>query len=771
VGESVPRLEAWDKVTGRARYTADHLQPGLLRAALVTSTHAHALLRRVDTAPAAALPGVRAVVTGADTSLLCGEVIEDRPPLARGRVRHYGEPVALVVADSAAEAAAAARAVGVEYEALPYVGSPAEALREGAPLVHPDLGTYRIAQRPACPEPGTNVADRARLRRGDAARGFAESEVVVEASFTLPQVDHAAMETRAARVEVQPDGRVLVHAATQAPFEVQKTLATYFGIPQGRVVVTAPLVGGAFGGKAAVQLEVLAYLASRAVGGRPVLLANTREQDLTSSPVGIGLESTCRLGARRDGTLLALDATHRMDIGAYADSTPRIARALASACTGPYRVPHVRCDVLCVYTNHVFATAFRGFGYMPMTFTIERLMDRLACALGLDPLELRLRNAIRPGDSGPTQVRFTEHLIGDLPRCIERARALIGWERGVREELPDGRVRSRGAACFWKTSSSPPNAISGAIAALNADGSVNLSVGAVELGPGTKTAAAQMLAERLGIPVAGVHVRMEVNTHADPEHWKTVASMSTFMVGRAVLAAADDILKQLRGLAAVALRCPPEDLEVRPDRVCLRDDPEMFVRLSDLAHGFRYPDGDSIGGQIVGCGGFVMRHLTLLDSDDGRGMPGPSWTVGCQAVEVELDPGDCSYRILRAVTVMDVGRVVNPRLARGQVMGGMCQGLGYGSRERVAYGADGAVLSDQFRTYRTMRIGEQPAYAVEFVETPQANAPFGARPLGEHGILAAPAALAAALATAAQVDVTCLPATPEALWRAREASR
>lgn len=425
VGESIARKEAVDKVTGVAKYSADFIAPGVLRARLVTGTHAHARLMAVDVAEALAMPGVRAVVTGADTDVLCGEVLSDRPPLARGKVRYFGEPVALVVADTERQAAAAAARVRARYEPLSVVNSPSQGLEPGAVLVHEDLGAYKVAQPPCTPAAGTNLFDHAKVRKGDIGRGRSEAEVWAEVRATAPQMDHAAMETRSVQVEILPDERVFVTASTQAPFEVQRTLAQLFGLQQGQVVVEVPFIGGAFGGKAPVQLEILAYLASRAVRGRPVRLTNTREENIAGSPVGIGLEADVRLGASRAGRLTAAEMTFRIDAGAYADSVPRMARAIASACTVPYRVDNVRCDVLSVYTNHVYATALRGFGCMPMTFAVERAMDRLADALGMDPLELRQRNAIAPGDTTPTRCRLTRSIVGDLPACLGEAARLV----------------------------------------------------------------------------------------------------------------------------------------------------------------------------------------------------------------------------------------------------------------------------------------------------------------------------------------------------------
>jgi len=765
IGQSVRRTEAPNKVTGRAKYNADTHVPGTLWAHLAVSSEAHAKILGIDRDNAMTMAGVKAIVTGDDVSLLCGEVLEDRPPLAKSKVRYYGEPIALVVATGEAEAMLAALAIQVDYQKLPVVHTPLEAMSSDAPLIHEDLGHYVIAQPPISPQPGTNIADVVKLRKGDMNVGWKSSAVSIEGNFTLPSIDHAAMETRSAKVEILHDGRVIVHTTTQAPFEVQKLLSQYFGIKQGKVIVNAPLVGGAFGGKATVQLEILAYLASKAVGGRLVQLVNSREQDFKTSPVGTGLQAKIKLGATRQGKLTAAELTFWVDVGAYTDSSPRMARAITSDCTGPYRVDHVHCDTYCLYTNHTYATAYRGFGHMPMTFCIERAMDKLANALSIDPLQLRRLNAIQPGQTTPTGVTLNLSRLGNLDACIDRMNDLVTKPPGQVTRVAPHRVRATGVSCFWKTSSSPPDASSGAIITFNQEGSMNLSTGTVEFGAGTKTTSAQILAERMDMSIEDIHVHTHINTKVDPEHWKTVASLSTFMVGRAVLDAADDAISQLKSLAAVVLRCAPTDLAVGQGRVFIKDDPTMNVAFKDIVHGYQYPEGNAIGGQVIGRGTYIVRHLSPLNPDDGQGRPGPAWTVGCQAVEVELDTSDGTYEILRAMTVVDIGRLINPKGALGMVMGGMCQGLGYGSREAVRYDALGRLVTDQFRTYRTMRMGEQPNYQVDFIETPQIDAPYGARAVGEHGVLAIPSALANALARAAGVEIDSLPATPEAIWR------
>lgn len=766
IGQNAPRIEAADKVTGRAKYTGDQQFPGLLHARLVLSPLAHAYIRLVDTHLAQASSGVQAVLTGADCPGLYGQLLEDRPPLAVGKVRYYGEPIAMVVADSEAAAFAAANLVRVELDPLPVVNSSSAALQPDAPLIHECLGLYGHFVADVNPEPGSNIAHRVKVRKGDVVSAWAGSDVIINARVELPQVDHAAMETRVAIAEILPTGQVIIRTSSQGPFFIQQVVSHFFNLEMGKVVVITGLVGGAFGGKTTAHLELLAYLASAAVGGRPVRVANTREQDISSSPASIGLEAEVKLGATRDGRILVAELLFISACGAYSDSAPTMAKAIAAACTGPYNIPHVACDSLLVYTNRVYATAFRGFGHGQQTFALERAVDKLAAALQMDPLELRQKNAIAAGDVSPTGEYLTASTVGRLGDCLQQMRGLIGWDKGRVLRLSDGRVLSRSLACFWKTSSSPVNAISGVVLTMNKDGSVNLHCGVVEIGQGTKTVLAQILAAKLQIPLKQIHVVMEVNTQVAPEHWKTVASMSTYMAGRALLRATESLVGQLRNVASQALRVAPEELDVAAGKVFVVADPSISVDWQDIAHGYRYENGNSIGGQLIARGSFIMPRLTPLDPKTGKGRSGPLWTVGCQAVEVEYDPRDHTYQVLRAATVVDLGKALNPQNARAMLTGGMCMGLGLATREELHFGRQGELQNPQLRTYKLMRFGDHPQYLVEFVETPALDAPFGQRGIGEHGLLAIPAALAGALSQAAGVELDRLPLTPEAIWQA-----
>jgi CO/xanthine dehydrogenase Mo-binding subunit len=764
VGESVPRKETWEKVTGTAKYTNDISRPGLLHAKIAVSPHAHAIIKSIDPSEAWKIPGVRAVITGKNYPIMTGSPLEDRPPMAIDKVRYYGEPIALVVAEQEYIAEMAALRIKVDYELLPVVHSPREAYRKDAPLIHEQLAAYKRHEE-VYPEPGTNIANRTKIRKGNMGEGWRNSDYTIEVQVTLPQSDHAAMETRSSMAELLPDGKAIIYSASQSPYVIRRTISQSFHIPLHKVIVHTPLVGGGFGGKAAIQMELLAFLASRAVGGRAVKLVNSRELDMISSPVHIGLEARIKLGCTKEGKIAAAEILHLFDGGAYSDRGAVMSRAGAVDCTGPYRIDNVHCDSLCMYTNHPYSTSFRGFGHPELTFAMERAVDLLAGQVGMDPLEFRFHNAIGPGDTTPTQTLLDQSNVGNLPMCIAKLKTLLHWDNRPLIESDGHLIRARGVCCFWKNSNTPLDAGAGAVILFNSDGSVNLLCGAVEIGQGTRTALTQMLAERLGMDDRMIHISTEVNTETDPQHWKTVASRSTFLVGNAILQAADDAIEQLKNTAAILLECSPAVLDVGGGRVFLKDRPDIGIEVEKIAHGYKLPSGNTIGGQVIGRGSYTMRNLTLLDPETGKGNPGPEWTVGAQAVEVELNPSDYSYKIVKAASVIDAGKVINPEFARGQITGGMSMGLSLASREAFLFNTRGAIINQQFRTYKLIRYGEQPEYLIDFVETPHLEAPFGLRGIGEHGLIGMPAALANSLSIATGAALNQLPLTPEMIWR------
>ncbi|WP_442603984.1 xanthine dehydrogenase family protein molybdopterin-binding subunit [Paenibacillus sp. KN14-4R] len=764
IGKSIPRKETWEKVTGRTKYMNDISRTDLLHAKLAISPHAHANIKSIDTSKALNIPGVKAVITGANYPILLGSPLEDRPPIAIDKVRYYGEPVALVVAEQEYIAEMAALQIKVEYELLPIVLSPSEAFRKDAPLVHEHLATYK-RHEDVYPEPGTNIANRTKIRKGDMVEGWRKSDHIIEVQVTLPQADHAAMEMRCSIAEILPGGKVIIHSASQSPYVIRRAISQTFDIPLHKVIVHTPLVGGSFGGKSAIQMEFLVFMASSAVGGRAVKLVNSREIDMISSPVHIGLDARIKLGCTHEGRMMAAEILHLYDGGAYSDRGVVMSRAGAVDCTGPYRIDNVHCDSLCMYTNHPYSTSFRGFGHPELTLAIERAMDLLADRVGMDRLEFRFHNAIGPGDTTPTQTLLNRSNIGDLPMCIAELKTLIHWDDRPLREIDGHLIKAIGVCCFWKNSNTPTDAGAGAVILFNSDGSVNLLCGAVEIGQGTRTALTQILAERLRMDDQMIHISTEVNTETDPQHWKTVASRSTFLVGNAILKAADDAIVQLKNIASMVLHCTPAELDVGGGRVFYKNHSNIGIEIEKIANGYRLPNGNTIGSQVIGRGSYSMRNLTLLDPETGKGNPGPEWTVGAQAVEVELDTRDYTYKIVKAATVIDAGKVINPEFARSQITGAMSMGLSYASREAFQFDDRGAILNPQLRTYKLIRYGEQPEYCIEFVETPHLEAPYGLRGIGEHGLIGMPAALANSLTIAAGVELNHLPLTPEMIWR------
>ncbi|MGB9842945.1 MAG: xanthine dehydrogenase family protein molybdopterin-binding subunit [Caldisericia bacterium] len=762
IGEDINRVDAILKVSGKAIFTDDINFPNLLHARILTSPHAHAKIKSIDTSEAKKVDGVRAIITGKDYPILFGIYLGDKPPLAIDKVRYFGEPVAAVVADSEEIAERVVKLIKVEYEPLPVVGNPLDALKENAPLIHEEMEKYSHISS-IHPEPGTNIANRTKIRKGNIEKGFEEAEVIIEDQFSFPPGDHVAMEPRAVICEILPDGIVILHSSTQAPFVVRNLLSKFFGIPHEKIRVISPKVGGGFGGKAGIQLEGLALILSKSVNGKRIKLVNKREEDLISSPGRIGFYGKVKIGAKKDGKIMAMDILYVFDSGAYADYAVNISRGAAVSCTGPYNVPNVRCDSLCVYTNHPFATAYRGFGHIELSFAIERALDILSKKLNIDSAQLRYINAIKKGDTTPTQ-QLMDDSTGDLKKCIERVKELIKWDEGQYIKVDENRVRAKGISCFWKPPMIPPNTDAGAIITFNENGSVNVSTGVVEIGSGTQTGIAQIVASKLKIDISKVNIVSEVITDRSPHDWTTAASRSLVMAGRAVIDACDDAINQIKDIASSILKCPKEDLDLKDGKVFVLGDENKFLELKDIVLGYVYPNGNSIGGPIIGRGKYISRFLTDIDKETGKGEPSLEYTIGAEAVEVEVDLRDGNYKVLKAVCVIDAGRVINRKIAKNQVIGGMEMAIGFTTTEGFVFDSRERVLNFSLRDFKIPRFSEHPEYFVDFIETPQYDGPFGARGIGEEGILGIPGALSNALSKAVGKEIKRLPITFERVF-------
>lgn len=766
VGKDHMRIDGPDKVTGKQKYVNDTYSKDMLFAAIKTSPHAHADIISIETEEAKRAPGVRGVVTGEDVPFVVGLYLGDKFPMARGKVRHFGEAVVAVIADSEQEALEALKLIDVKYEKLDAVLSVKEAISSDSILVHEDLGNYKHI-KPIHPEPGSNIANRTKIRKGDVDSAFEESDFLIDESFEYMGGDHVAMETRATICEIQSDGQIIISSTTQAPFVVRALMSEFFDIPTGKITVKAPPIGGGFGGKAGIQLEGLAYLLSKSVGGRKLKIVNTREQDLTGSPGRIGFEGRVKMGCNKDGKIKAMDLLYLFDAGAYADYSVNISRAAAIACTGPYNVENLKCDSLCVYTNHPFTNAFRGFGHLELGFAIERAMDLMAAELNMDPAMFRYINSIKPGDFSPTSSLMDSN-TGNLKKCIDRTKELLKWDEGIYEKVNEHTVRSKSLTCFWKAPAMPTDTDAGAILTFNEDGTMNLHCSIVEIGQATQTGLTQIVAEKFKTTPDKVHIIKEINTSISPHDWATAASRATFMAGNAAIQAAEDAIDQIKNTASMVLRCTKGDLEVADDRVFIEDLPHIGLDLHEVVLGYVYDNGNAIQGQVIGRGRYIARGLTDIDKETGVGQPALEWTLGAEGVEVELDLRDYSYKILKAAAVLDVGQLINPSMARGQIVGAMGMGLSFATNEVFHYNSRGQVVNDTLRNFKIMRYGEQPEYLIDYVETPQKDGPYGARGIGEQAIIGMPGALINALSRALDIQLKTLPLTPESLWKAKK---
>ncbi len=749
VGRSVPRLDAREKVTGAARYVTDLALPGLAHARLWRSPLPHARIVAVDAARAAAAPGVLAVCTAGDLPVAgrrYGPAFRDQPVLADGIVRYAGEPVVAVVAETEARAEAAVRRLDVRLAEEAAVTTLEAALAPGAPLLHaaPErAGRFRdlAGLRPV---PGTNVCHLWRLERGDLAAAFAAADLVVEAVYRYPALSHHALEPHCALARVDAGG-VTVWSGTQHPFAVRQELAELFGLPLAHVQLIVPLVGGAFGGKCYTKLEPLAAALAARVG-RPVRLALSLEESAHTS-CRHAVRVRLRTAVRGDGTLLAREAEVALDTGAYADIGPRVATKAGYRAAGPYRIPALRLEARCVYTHNVPAGAYRGYGIPQVTWASESQMDAIAERLGLDPLALRLRNLLAPGEE---PVAGDTPMDGDLAGGLRAVARAAGWGGPV----PAG--RGRGLAVAMKDGGGT-HTVSTAVVRVHADGSVSLLAGTVELGQGARTALAQVAAEELGVPLEAIHPAVP-DTALTPFDHGTSASRSTTVTGLAVQAAAADARRQLLALAAPRLGVEPAALALRDGLVVGGAAPLSVAEVVRGHFGL-------VGGEVTGVGTFVPARWS---GTLGGGTV--FWETGMAAAEVAVDPETGAVRVHRYVSGADVGLAINPRECAGQDEGAAVQGLGPALFEARALAA-GQLLNPGLVDYRLPTFADLPdVLETVLVENGDGPGPFGAKGVGESGTFCAAAAVGNAVARATGVRLTELPMTPERVWRALRAA-
>lgn len=755
VGKALTRGDAVDKVAGRWIYGADLALPGMLIAKVLRSVYAHARIVSIDCSRARRLPGVRVVLTGEDTPYLFGSAIRDEPFLAQGKVRYAGEPVAAVAAVSEEVAREAIDLIDVEYEELPGVFDPLEAMKPDSVLVHEALQSYEM-EGIYTRYPGTNIVGHTKVRRGDVELGFRESDAVFEDVFTTQYVQHCSMETRGTLAQIGADGAVTIWSGGQSPYNYVRDLADALSLPYNMVRVISTGVGGAFGGKIYLRTEPLVVALAMRADGRPVKHVHTRDEEFIGNVCKHPAHITLKTGVKRDGTIVARKITAVYNTGGYADAGPQVARNAAFSGTGPYRIPHVWIDSYCVYTNNPVCGPFRGFGVPQATWAHESQMDMIAARLRLDPVDVRMRNLFEIGDSTCTGevLRTSVGAKETLRRAVE-----VSHYGTKQPPSTNPRVaRGRGLATMHKLTNTPSN--SSAIIKMHQDGTVNLLCSTVELGQGINTVLRQLVAERLGLPIE--HVRIgPADTNYTPYDQTTSGSRSVFHMGNAVLQAADDLARKLCELATPLLGAPSKDLEFVDGAIGKLGSGKRISAKEIIKAHF-----GSRGSTVQGEGSFTPPGAQYPDKETGQtAKMSAFWMYATQVADVEVDVDTGKVSVLKVVAAHDAGTIINPDGAEGQVEGGVVQGLGATLYEEMIVDR-GVITNPSFAEYKIPTTLDVPEIVPLFVEAPHAEGPYGAKGLAEPALAPTSPAIANAIFNAIGVRITSLPITPEKVLRA-----
>ena len=753
VGHDVPRVDAVEKVQGKAVYAVDLMLPHMLYGSFVRSPHAWAKIKSVDTSKARQVPGVRVVVTGADFPYTFGSTIKDRPFLAQDQVRFVGEPVAAVAANTLEAAREACSLIHVDYEPMEPILDPEEAMKPSAPLIHEKLGQYKASEA-ARPMPGTNICSHYKLRKGDVDKAFAESDMVYEGIYKTQMVQHVCLEPHAAIAQWQAGSRRLtVWVGTVSPFMSRKELADGLGIPMSNIRVVVPRVGGSFGSKMYLKAEVLAVALAWFADGRAVKVVFDREDEFNICVKGPTI-TRIKTGVMKDGSITAREVETFWDTGGYADSGPRVTRNSGHTSPGPYRIPAVKIDGYTVYTNKNISVPFRGYGTQELCWAYETHTDEIANKLGMDPMEFRQRNALRPGDETATGQPID--CLG-LIECLDKIKVAAKWDEtkiGNLKPVSSGKVRGQGVACIHKASGAPST--SSAIIKFNEDGTVVLLASTVEQGQGSETILTQMVAEELGIRVQDVFVSAP-DTDYTPFDSSSTSSRSTYHMGNAIRMACKDAKVQLVEAAAKSLKVTVDEVELLAGVIRVKAQPERNMALKDVVlayFGYR-------GGTIIGRG---VYRPNCISPDKETGLTpkmSPFWMYGVQTAEVEVDLATGQVEIVGMKAFHDVGRAINPVTVKQQLEGALMMGVSGATTEEVVLSEKGATLNANLHDYKITTAMDTLDTEIGIVESIQEDGPFGSKGVGEPALGPTAPAIGNAVYAACGVRIKDLPITAE----------
>lgn len=766
IGKSLTRVDGRVKITGAAQFVDDlDFGPNLLYAEIVESPYAHALINKIDTSEAEKVPGVVKVVTGKDFPYKFGLYMHDRYILAHDRVRFVGEQVAAVIARDPRTAKKAAKLVRIDYTELTPILNINDAVGTNPVLIHPDLKNYSHVPW-FFPQADTNIAHWRKVRKGDIEQAFKDADFVFEDRYIVPRYAHCAIEVHGAVGLYDYSGRLTVWTASQSPHTQRNLFAEALaplGLSHKDIRVITPYVGGGFGGKAGVTMEILGAAFATAVKGYPVKILWSRTQEFYNTYQRQGVLARIKLGVKKDGILTALEHTLYWDAGAYVEYGANVVNAAGLSATGPYRIPNLKIDSYCVYTNLPPGGPYRGFGYSEFLFGLESHMNQVAKKIKMDPVEFRRRNAITEGDTLSYGAKMNP---SGLLEAIDKAAAEIEWNKKEKSDDPN-KVIGKGFALFWKAPAMPPNASSTAFIKFNEDGSLNVLVSGMEIGQGYQTVMAQIAAEILTVPPEKIRIECP-DTDRNPYEWQNVASHVTWGCGNAVKMAAIDARQQIFELIERALEKDKASLYLEDEKVKSKSEPDFALPLKDFViAGIGKEDGTFRGGPIVGRGMFMPEFASALSDPETSqgGKLNVHYTVGASAIKIEIDKQTGKIRIPKVVLAVDVGKAINPDLIKGQVIGGMLQGISTVLYEDMRFDDKGKLLNPNFTDYKIPTAMDIPDEIVPIlVEVAQPDGPFGARGVGEHTMIPAAPIIANAIEDALGIRIRSLPITAEKIF-------
>ncbi|MDD9917013.1 MAG: xanthine dehydrogenase family protein molybdopterin-binding subunit [Rhodospirillaceae bacterium] len=748
VGKPLERTDAVGKATGRTRYAGDYTMPGMLHAKVLRSDIASGRLKRLDVSKARALPGVACVLTAEDlpdrlaATDMPGQTGQkraatDRQILVREIIRHHGEPLALIAAETPALADKAFDLIEYEIEPLPGVYDTASALEPDAPIVtEPD-----------------NVVGKYKIRKGDIEKGFAAADRIIENTFYTQFIEHAFLEPEVGLAWVDENGVVNIRMSTQV-IEHFRFIADALGVPHNKVRILGAMVGGGFGGKEDITVELYLALLAQTTR-RPVRLAYTREDSFVGHGKRHPFSVSHKTGVTEDGKITALEVKISADSGAYVFLSPYVLLYCAVAAPGPYRIDNVKIDAAAIATNNMYTSAFRGFGAAQACVAYEAQMDEIAKALGLDRFEFRRRNFMRTGDKTATGQTVESAIWAD--ECMTQALDALGDKPADTGAVKIGRgvatyQQSYGRITWFHDTSE-------AWVGIEVDGTVIVRSGVTDIGAGQASALGQIAAELLGVGLDDV-VIYNSDSAVTPLAGTTTATRALYMTGRAVHTASTNLRERLVAFAAQELDARPDEIDLANGQAFVPDDPSKSMSLKDLAS-----RGASEGLERSELAMFRAPFTDPIDQETGQGPVFPDFTYGCHAVDVAVDTETGEVTVLKSVGAHDIGQAINPQAVEGQIEGGALMGQGYALSEELLY-EEGKLVSPSFSEYLIPTSMDMPDIQCIILESRSGLGPFGAKGIGEPSLTPVAPAIANAVADAIGTRVFDLPITPEKVVRA-----